>query len=87
MPDAFFRFLSIQPNYEEPAPGRSEQLTIRQFCSTGCARDFLATVVPPLSPREQAAIAENNKKVDEKNAAKTATVPTPFNNIDTNTPQ
>ena len=66
MPDPFFKFISIQPNYEEPSPSRqSEQPKVKQFCSPGCAREYLINVVPPLSPREQAAIAENNKKVED----------------------
>lgn len=70
MPDQFFRFGNWQPIYEEPAPGRSEQPRVHQFCSTGCTIDYLRHVDPPLSPKEQAAIAENNKQVELKKMEK-----------------
>lgn len=66
MPDSFFRFSSWQANYEEPSKARGESPTVHQFCSPQCTVDFLRHVVPPLSPREQAAIAKNNQEVDDK---------------------
>ena len=70
MPDAFFRFGNWQPIYEEPKPGRSEQPRVRNFCSTQCTIDYLRHVDSPRSPREQAAIGENNKQVELKKLEK-----------------
>lgn len=70
VPDAFYRFGNWQPIYEEPKPGRSEQPLVRNFCSTQCTIDYLRHVETPRSPREQAAIAENNKQVELKKLEK-----------------
>ncbi len=78
MPDAFYRFNNWQPIYEESKQGRQEQPQVRQFCSTGCVRDYIRDVVPPLSPREQLSIAENNKQVEAKKAAKAEPVKVPL---------
>lgn len=72
MPDAFFRFGSWQPNYEEPSKARGDNPIVHQFCCTQCTVDFLRHVVAPLSPREQANIAKNNQEVENKKKAKVA---------------
>lgn len=69
-PDAFFRFINVQPIYEEPFRDQKEQPPVRQFCSAGCARDWLGKLVPPRSPREQSEIALANKEVESRKAAK-----------------
>jgi hypothetical protein len=63
VPDAFFRILQIVPNPKDPTKAFL-------FCSRQCAKDYLEYVyVPPLSPREQAEIQQNNAAVDAKKGA------------------
>jgi hypothetical protein len=70
--DAFFRFLNVRANYEMPVPNQRESVPReKQFCSAGCLRDFFSesNYSAPLSPRQQAVIAENNRKVEEARKA------------------
>lgn len=66
MPDVFYKFIVRRRVYEEPGSGRSKTSVERHFCSIDCEREFIRDEVPPLSPREQYVITENNKRVDEE---------------------
>jgi hypothetical protein len=67
-PDEFFRFIITRASYEEPKSGQQQSaLQEHQFCSINCLRDFYneSRYTPPLSPREQAKVLENNAAVEQ----------------------
>lgn len=67
LPDEFHRYIISQPTYEEPSPYRqSGQPVGKTFCSASCLRDFYHEnhYTAPRSPREQAAQAEANARVE-----------------------
>lgn len=71
-PDDVYRFILRKRFYEEPKSGRKEPKEYH-FCSKDCERDFIRDEVPPMSPREQYQMEENNRRVEAAKKEKEAT--------------